>query len=74
MRTSIRIDEQLLKKAKQLAIERKTSLTAIIGDALRESLAPKLLPGSTHSFIWSHFTTKACSPEWTWTTAPHSRI
>jgi hypothetical protein len=39
MRTTIRIDEQLLKKAKQMAIERKKSLTAVIEDALRESLA-----------------------------------
>ena len=39
MRTTIRIDEQLLKEAKQLAIQRKKSLTAIIEDALRESLS-----------------------------------
>ncbi len=39
MRTTIRIDEQLLKKAKLLAIQRKVSLTAVIEDALRESLA-----------------------------------
>ena len=39
MRIAIRIDEQLLKKAKQLAIQRKQSLTAVIEDALRESLA-----------------------------------
>lgn len=38
MRTTIRIDEQLLKEAKQLAIQRKKSLTAVIEDALRESL------------------------------------
>ena len=39
MRTTIRIEEQLLKKAKQLAIRRGKSLTSIIEDALRESLA-----------------------------------
>lgn len=39
MRTTIRIDEQLLTEAKKLAIQRKKSLTAIIEDALRESLA-----------------------------------
>ena len=39
MRTTIRIDEELLKKAKQMAIARKKSLTAVIEDALRESLA-----------------------------------
>lgn len=39
MRTTIRIDEDLLKAAKQLAARRGTTLTAIIEDALRESLA-----------------------------------
>ena len=39
MGTTIRIDEQLLKEAKQLAFERKKSLTSVIEDALRESLA-----------------------------------
>jgi hypothetical protein len=39
MRTTIRIDDQLLKKAKQLAARSGKSLTAIIEDALRESLA-----------------------------------
>ncbi len=39
MRTTIRIDEQLLQQAKQLAIQSKKSLTAIIEDALRESFA-----------------------------------
>ncbi len=39
MRTTIRIDEQLLKEAKQLAIRSGKSLTSIIEDALRESLS-----------------------------------
>ncbi|MBI3978716.1 MAG: type II toxin-antitoxin system VapB family antitoxin, partial [Chloroflexi bacterium] len=39
MRTTIRIDEQLLGEAKQLAARRGKSLTSIIEDALRESLA-----------------------------------
>ncbi len=39
MHTTIRIDDQLLKKAKQLAARSGKSLTAIIEDALRESLA-----------------------------------
>ena len=38
MRTTIRIDEKLLKQAKQAAVRRGTSLSAIIEDALRESL------------------------------------
>jgi hypothetical protein len=39
MRTTIRIDDQLLKEAKQLAARSGKSLTSIIEDALRESLA-----------------------------------
>jgi hypothetical protein len=39
MRTTIRIDEQLLKEAKQLALRRGKSLTSIIEDSLRESLS-----------------------------------
>ncbi len=35
MRTTIRIDDQLLEEAKQLAIRRGISLTALIEDALR---------------------------------------
>lgn len=41
MRTTIRIDEQLLKKAKELAARSGRSLTSIIEDALRESLSRK---------------------------------
>ena len=39
MRTTIRIDEHLLKEAKQMAARNRKSLTSIIEDALRESLA-----------------------------------
>ena len=39
MRTTIRIDDQLLKEAKRLAIRSGKSLTTIIEDALRESLS-----------------------------------
>jgi hypothetical protein len=39
MRTTIYIDDQLLKEAKQLAARRGKTLTTIIEDALRESLS-----------------------------------
>jgi hypothetical protein len=39
MRTTIRIDEQLLREAKELAARSGRSLTSIIEDALRESLS-----------------------------------
>lgn len=39
MRTTIRLDEALLKEAKHLAVKTGRSLTAVIEDALREALA-----------------------------------
>ncbi|MCC6607762.1 MAG: ribbon-helix-helix protein, CopG family [Anaerolineae bacterium] len=39
MRTTIRIDENLLKRTKQLAVKRGKTLTAVIEDSLRETLA-----------------------------------
>ena len=39
MRTTIRIDDQLLKETKQLAAKTGKTLTAVIEDALRETLA-----------------------------------
>jgi hypothetical protein len=39
MRTTIRIDDELLAEAKKRAADRRTTLTALIEDSLRESLA-----------------------------------
>lgn len=39
MRTTIRLDDQLLKSAKSLAHDTGKSLTAVIEDALRQTLA-----------------------------------
>ena len=38
MRTTIRLDNQLLEKAKQYALSHGTTFTAIVEDALREKL------------------------------------
>ena len=38
MRTTIRIDDQLLGEAKQLAVRTGRTLTAVVEDALREVL------------------------------------
>lgn len=38
MRTTIRLDDALLEKAKRAALERGTTLTAVIEDALRRAL------------------------------------
>jgi len=39
MRTTIRLDDQLLAEAKQVAVRTGRTLTAVIEDALREMLA-----------------------------------
>jgi Arc/MetJ family transcription regulator len=41
MRTTIRLDDDLLARAKRAAAERGTTLTALIEDALRRALAPR---------------------------------
>jgi len=42
MRTTIRLDDDLLRSAKRAALERGTTLTAVIEDALRRALAPEM--------------------------------
>jgi hypothetical protein len=49
MRTTVRLDENLLARAKRAAIERGTTLTAVIEDALRRALAPET--GATASRV-----------------------
>lgn len=39
MRTTVRLDEQLLAEAKQFAVRTGRTLTAVIEDALRQALA-----------------------------------
>ena len=39
MRTTVRLDEHLLREAKAVAARTRKTLTAVIEDALRESLA-----------------------------------
>lgn len=39
MRTTIRLDDQLLAEAKELALQTDRTLTAVIEDALREVLS-----------------------------------
>jgi hypothetical protein len=41
MRTTVRLDEHLLQQAKQRALDSGTTLTAVLEQALRESLAQK---------------------------------
>ncbi len=46
MRTTVRLDDQLLADAKKCAAETGRTLTAVLEDALRESLARRRAHGS----------------------------
>jgi hypothetical protein len=41
MRTTIRLDDELLVAVKKFAAEKGTTMTAIIEDALRQALVPR---------------------------------
>lgn len=43
MRTTVRLDDQLLKSAKRLAHDTGKSLTAVIEDALRQMLSRRIV-------------------------------
>jgi predicted transcriptional regulator len=45
MRTTIQIDDQLLARIREVAAKTGRTMTAVIEDALRESLAPKRAKG-----------------------------
>jgi Arc/MetJ family transcription regulator len=45
MRTTIRLDENLLAEAKKYAAESGRTLTAVLADALRETLSRRSAPG-----------------------------
>lgn len=44
MRTTVRLDERLLRQAKAVAAEERRTLTAVIDDALRQFLARRAAP------------------------------
>jgi hypothetical protein len=46
MRTTVRLDERLLRQAKAVAAEERRTLTAVIDDALRQFLARRSAPRS----------------------------
>ncbi len=50
MRTTIRIDDQLLARAKGVAAASRRTLTQVIEDALRESLARRPAAGPREPF------------------------
>ena len=58
MRTTIRLDEKLLKEAKRQAAESGVTLTAIIEESLRERLARKHARTTTRQSTRLHVTGK----------------
>ena len=62
MRTTIRIDDQLLKEAKQVAVRSGKSLTSVIEDALRESLSRQRGSGRREAVRLETFSGKGLLP------------
>jgi hypothetical protein len=62
MRTTIRIDDQLLREAKQVAARSGKSLTAVIEDALRESFAKRQKLGNRKPVRLTTFTGDGLQP------------
>jgi hypothetical protein len=50
MRTTVRLNDTLLKDVKRLAAEKDTTLTALIEEALREKLARQAVHGERKPF------------------------
>jgi hypothetical protein len=62
MRTTIRIDDELLAEAKKRAADRRTTLTALIEDSLRESLARRKPPEIRKPFRIKAFGRRGLQP------------
>jgi hypothetical protein len=62
MRTTIRLDEQLLREAKAFAARTGTTLTAVIEDALRETLARSAEPKPRRPFKLTTFAGDGVQP------------
>jgi len=54
MRTTVRLDEKLLREAKKLAAESGTTLTALIEESLRERIARKTAKKRTRPKVRLH--------------------
>jgi hypothetical protein len=50
MRTTLRIDDQLFRAAKKAAAESGRTLTAVVEDALRQSLTSRRQPAKSTQF------------------------
>jgi hypothetical protein len=62
MRTTIRLDDQLLKEVKKLAVDSGRTLTAVIEDALRDAIARKQQKAQKREWISLPTTTADIMP------------
>lgn len=62
MRTTIKLDDQLLREAKEVAAKTGRSLTAVVEDALRESFARRRTAGQRREVALTTFTGRGLRP------------
>lgn len=52
MKTTLDIDDELLRRARQAALERDTTLRAIVEEALARALGPAAAPVPIRTVVW----------------------
>lgn len=52
MKTTLNLDEHLIREAKKRAADRGTTLTSVVEEALREALAPSATSGAEDEVRW----------------------
>jgi hypothetical protein len=70
MRTTIRLDDDLLRENKAHALATDRTLTQVIEDALRETLARRRSAAERPPSGSAPSRAQACSPGSTWTATP----
>jgi Bacterial antitoxin of type II TA system, VapB len=70
MRTTIRLDDDLLREARRHAAATGRTLNALIGDALRDTLGRGRQPASGHGSSSGRWGAPGRGPQWIWTTTP----
>ncbi len=62
MRTTLNLDDELMRAIKQRAAQRRTTITRVIEEAVRESLVPRQQRRARHKLHWR---TDGCWRVWT---------
>lgn len=52
MKTTLDLDDELLRRAKQAALDRDTTLRAIVEEALERALGPAAAPVPIRTVVW----------------------